>query len=69
MNLLVTNIDKCKRCDDNLDCVDYSDEYVCTVVEIESDNRSGDPPKIPNAINFITSLGTLVSNCSLDLEY
>ena len=48
-------INKYKRCDDSLDCSDYSDEDFCTVVEVDDDYRSGDPPKLTNKTNYINT--------------
>ena len=48
-------IDKYKRCDDNLDCADHSDEDLCTIVEVDKDYRSGEPPALVNQINNVTT--------------
>ena len=61
-------IDKYKRCDDSIDCDDNSDEYLCTVVQVDPDYRSGDPPKIKDKINFIKTTITIIrfDNIALD---
>ena len=53
-------IDNFKRCDDNTDCDDHSDENLCTVVQVDPDYRSVDPPKIKGRINFISTTITII---------
>ena len=53
-------IDKYKRCDESLDCDDHSDENLCTVVQVDKDYRSGDPPKMKGRINFINTTITII---------
>ena len=42
-----------KRCDDQQNCDDNSDEENCTVVELQADYRRGDPPRLGNTTNLI----------------
>ena len=51
-----------------MDCSDDSDEELCTVVEVSDDYRSGDPPKLSNGINNITTTINILRFDNIELD-